>query len=195
MPLWVSYRDKDVAQHTWSIVPIVYRNTSRTRDDFLTPLFGRFENIGISRTYWAFPTITATFDQHGYETDIHPLVYVGRSDQSRHTVLAPIYWDFSDPDKRLTVGFPLYWRFADHKNDAVVEIAGPTLYTQKRMEGGTGWSFRVLPFFSYGESPTGYFWDVLLGLAGYEKTATAKYVKALWLPIKVGDVTTRTAWR
>ena len=195
VPLWVSYRDKDVAQHTWAIVPIVYRNTSRTRDDFLTPLFGRFENIGISRTYWAFPTITATFDQHGYETDIHPLVYVGRSDQSRHTVLAPIYWDFSDPDKRLTVGFPLYWRFADHKNDAVVEIAGPTLYTQKRMEGGTGWSFRVLPFFSYGESPTGYFWDVLLGLAGYEKTATAKYVKALWLPIKVGDVTTRTAWR
>ena len=196
LPLWISYRDKDVSQHSWAILPLFYRNTSKTRDDFLTPLFGRFENIGVSRTYWAFPTITASFDQHGYETDIHPILYVGRNDQSRHTVVAPIYWDFSDPDKRLTVGFPLYWRFADHKTDSVVELAGNMLYTQKRMEGGVGWSFRFLPFFSYGESPTGYFWDVLLGLAGYEKTATAKYVKALWLPIKVGDVTnTRTAWR
>ena len=195
VPLWISYRDKDVDQHTWAILPIFYRNTSQTRNDFLTPLFGRFENIGVSRTFWAFPTITATFDQHGFETDIHPLLYVGRSDQSRHTVLAPIYWDFSDPDKRLTIGFPLYWRFADHKNDAVVEVAGNMLYTQKKMEGGTGWSFRFLPFFSYGESPTGYFWDVLLGLVGFEKTAQANYVKALWLPIKVSDNTTRTAWR
>jgi hypothetical protein len=195
VPLWVSYRDKDVGQHLSALLPFYFRGTSKTRNDLLTPLFGHFENIGISRTYWVFPNITASFDAHGYETDVHPIVYVGRNDQSRHTVVAPVYWDFSDPDKRLTVGFPLYWRFADHKDDSVVEVVANTLYTQKRTSDGMNWSFHVLPFFSYGESPSGYFWNVLLGLAGYERTAKAKYVKALWFPIKVGDVATNTAWR
>jgi hypothetical protein len=195
-PLWVSYVDKDVDQHTWAIVPLFYRNTSRTRRDYLTPLFGRFENIGVSRTYWVFPTITASFDQHGWETDIHPLVYLGRSDQSRHTVFAPIYWDFSDPDKRATVAFPLFWRFADHKDDSVVELVGNSLYTQKRTPDGLSWSFRFLPLFSYGRSPSGYFWDVLLGLVGYEKTAQAKLLKAFWLSFTVGGPDARaTAWR
>jgi len=186
VPLFVRYRDKDVDQTSTALLPIFYKNTSRTRSDFLTPFYGRFENIGVSRTYWAFPTITASFDQHGYETDVHPIVYVGRSDQSRHTVVAPVYWDFSDPDKRMTIGFPLYWRFADHKDDSIVEVVANTVYTQKRTNDGLDWSFRVLPFFSYGESPSGYFWDVLLGLVGYEKTAKEKLVKALWIPFKVG---------
>jgi len=197
VPLYVSYKDKDVDQHTWAFLPFVYRNTSHTRNDWLTPLFGRFENIGVSRTFWAFPTITASFDEHGYETDFHPLVYVGRSDKSKHTVVAPIYWDFSDPDKRLTIGFPLYWRLADHKDDSVVEIVGNTLYTQKRTKEGLNWSFRFLPLFSYGESPSGYFWDVLLGLVGFEKTAQAKYLKALYFPIKVAGPDAspkRAAW-
>jgi hypothetical protein len=195
LPLYVSYKDKDVDQHTWALLPLLYRSTSHTRNDILTPLFGKFENIGVSRTYWAFPTITASFDEHGYETDIHPIVYVGRNDQSRHTVVAPVYWDFSDPDKRLTVGFPLYWRFADHKDDSVVEVAGNMLYTQKRTAEGLNWSFHFLPFFSYGESPSGYFWNVLLGLVGFEKTAQAKYLKALYFPIKVaGPDAKRAAW-
>ncbi len=198
VPLWLSYTDKDVDQHTWAILPFLYRNTSHTRNDMLTPLFARFENVGVSRTFWAFPTITASFDSHGYETDVHPIIYVGRNDQSKHTVVAPVYWDFSDSEKRATVGFPLYWRFADHKDDSVVEVVANTLYTQKRTAEGMNWSFRVLPFFSYGESPSGYFWDVLLGLIGYEKTAQAKYLKALYFPIKVGGAdpaANRAAWR
>ena len=195
VPLWVSYRDKDIDQHTWAILPLFYRNKSHTRSDWLTPLFGRFQNYGQSRTYWVFPTFTATFDTHGYETDFHPLIYVGRNDKAKHTVIAPVYWDFSDPDKRMTIGFPLYWRFADHKDDSVVEVVGNSVYSQKRTSEGMNWSFHFLPFFSYGESPSGNFWNVLLGLAGYEKTATAKYIKALWLPIKIADVGhTRTAW-
>ena len=196
VPLYFSYRDKDVGQHAFGLLPFFYRNSSRTESDLLTPFYGRFENIGVSRTYWVFPTITASFDAHGFETDIHPLVYVGRSDQSTHTVFAPIYWDFSDPAKRMTIGFPLFWSFADHKDDSVVEVVANTLYTRKRTNEGLSWSFRVLPFFSYGESPTGYFWDVLLGLAGFEKTATASYAKAFWLPFKVaGPDATRAAWR
>jgi hypothetical protein len=186
VPLWVSYVDKDVDQHTWALLPILFRNKSPTHNDFLTPLFGRFQTYGQSRTYWVFPTLTSMLDTHGYETDFHPIVYVGRHDQTKHTVIAPVYWDFSDPDKRLTIGFPLYWRLADHKDDSVVEVVGNTLYTQKRTAEGKNWSFHFLPFFSYGESPSGYFWNLLMGFAGFEKTAKAKYVKALWFPIKVG---------
>ena len=186
VPLWISYLDKDIDQHSWAILPLFYRNTSHTRSDWLTPLFGRFESFGVSRTYWVFPTLTASFDTHGYETDFHPIVYVGRNDKSKHAVVAPIYWDFSDPDKRVTVGFPLYWRLADHKDDSVVEVVGNSLYSQKRTSEGMNWSFRFLPFFGYGESPTGYFWDVLMGFVGFEKTAKANYLKALWFPIKVG---------
>ena len=192
VPLYVSYVDKDIDQHTWALLPFIYRNTSHTRSDYLTPLFGRFQSYGESRTYWVFPTLTSTYDTHGYETDFHPILYVGRSDQSRHTVLAPFYWDFSDPDSRITIGFPLYWRFANHKDDSVVEVAGNVLYTQKRTAEGRSWSFHILPLFSYGESPTGYFWNFLMGLAGFEKTAQASYVKALWLPIKVAGAPTAT---
>ncbi len=204
VPLYFSYRDKDVGQHAFGVLPLFYRNSSQTRSDILTPLFGRFENIGVSRTFWVFPTITTSFDSHGYETDIHPILYVGRNDQSTHTVVAPIYWDFSDPEKRFTIGFPLFWRFADHKDDSVVEIVANTLYTRKRTSEGLSWSFRVLPLFSYGESPTGYFWDALLGLVGFEKTATASYLKAFWLPFKVAGADqpkaaqrfeSREAWR
>ena len=190
VPLYISYVDKDVDQHTWALLPLFYRNTSHTRSDWATPLFGRFQSFGQSRTYWVFPTFTATFDTHGYETAFHPILYVGRNDESHHAVLAPIYWDFADKDSRLTIGFPLFWRFANHKDDSVVEVAGNVLYTQKRTAEGKYWSFHFLPLFSYGESPTGYFWNFLMGLAGFEKTAQASYVKALWLPIKVASTAT-----
>ncbi len=197
VPLFFHYTDRDVRQSSWGLIPFYYRNTSETRNDFLTPLFGRFENIGVSRTYWAFPSLVVSFDQHGWETDLHPVAYFGRHDKTRHNVLLPFYFDLATPDDRVTVGFPLYWRFADHKHDAVVQVAGNTLYTQRRVAGGMDWAFHVLPFFSYGESPDGYYWNVLFGLAGYERTATASYVKALWLPIRVsgGDPQPRAAWR
>lgn len=47
------------------------------------------------------------------------------------------------------------------------------------------WSFHVLPVFSYGANPNGYYWNVLFGLAGYERNGQYAYVKTLWLPITV----------
>ena len=185
VPLFFHYTDSDVDQTTWGIAPLFYRNSSHTRSDFLTPLFGRFENKGVSRTYWAFPTLTVTFDRTGWETDLHPILYFGRNEQSTHSVIAPIYWDFASPRGRSTVAFPLFWRFTDTSDDSIVQVAGNTLYLQKKVVGGLDWSFHVLPLFSYGQSPTGYFWNVLFGLAGYRRTAEAAYVNALWIPIKV----------
>ncbi len=185
VPLWWNYRDRDLGVHAWALAPLFYSSDSPAGRDWLTPLVGRFESYGQSRTWWVFPSLTLSADTHGWENDLHPIVYVGRSDDSTHTVIAPIFWDFANPKSRTTVGFPLYWRFADGEDDSVTQVAANTLYTQKRVAGGHDWQFHLLPLFSYGESPTGYFWNVLFGLAGYTRDGAMAKVRALWIPIDV----------
>lgn len=186
LPLWWDYRDRDLDIHAWALAPLFYTSDSPAGHDWLTPLAGRFETYGQSKTWWIFPTLTLMSDKHGWENDFHPLVYVGKSDDSTHTVLAPIFWDFASAQGRTTVGFPLYWRFAKGQDDSVVQVAANTVYTQKRVAGGVDWQFHLVPLFSYGESPTGYFWNVLFGLAGYSRDGAEASVRALWIPINVG---------
>ncbi len=57
---------------------------------------------------------------------------------------------------------------------------------QKRVAGGTDWQFHLLPLFSYGENPGGYFWNVLFGLAGYSRDGASAQVRALWIPFNAG---------
>jgi hypothetical protein len=187
VPLWWSYTDRDLGVHAWGLAPFVYVSASPAGHDWLTPLVGRFESYGESTTWWVAPTFTFSSDTHGWETDFHPIVYTGRTDDSTHTVLAPIFWDFANPKSRTTVGFPVYWRFAEGQDDSVVQVAANTLYVQKRVAGGLDWQFHLLPLFSYGESPNGYFWNVLFGLAGYSHDGSRAQVRALWLPIEVGS--------
>jgi hypothetical protein len=191
VPLWWNYRDRDLGVHAWAIAPLYYSSDSPAGRDWLTPLVGRFETYGESRTWWVFPTLTISSDRHGWSDAFHPIVYVGRSDDASHTVLAPIFWDFANPKGRSTVGFPLYWRFADSSDDSVVQVAANTLYMQKRVAGGTDWQFHLLPLFSYGEHPDGYFWNVLFGLAGYSRDGASSQVRALWLPINFGAAPAR----
>jgi hypothetical protein len=186
VPLWWNYRDRDLGIHAWAIAPFYYSSDSPAGHDWLTPLVGRFETYGQSRTWWVFPTLTLMSDRHGWEDDFHPLIYVGRSDDASHTVVAPVFWDFANPRGRTTIGFPLYWRFADTTDDSVIQVAANTVYVQKRVAGGTDWEFHLVPLFSYGEHPDGYFWNVLFGLAGYSRDGTSSQVRALWLPINFG---------
>jgi len=196
VPLVFDVRDWDIDLHAYAVAPFFYQSNSPRGHDFLTPLFGRFETYGVSRTYWAFPNLTVSTDLHGWETDLHPIVYVGRSDRSSHTVLAPFFWDFASPRGRTTIGFPFYWRFSDSTDDSVVQVAANTVYLQKRVPGGLDWQFHVAPLFSYGENPEGYFWNVLFGLAGYERAAQSAKIKAFWIPIEVGGggATKQAAW-
>jgi hypothetical protein len=195
VPLWWDYRDRDLDSHAWALAPLFYSSDSPAGHDWLTPLIGRFETYGESKTWWVFPTLTLMSDKHGWENDFHPLVYVGKSDDSSHTVVAPIFWDFANAKGRTTVGFPLYWRFADGQDDSVIQVAANTVYVQKRVPGGIDWQFHLVPLFSYGESPGGYFWNVLFGLAGYTRDGAQASVRALWIPIDVGSATptSRTA--
>ncbi|MFO0676451.1 MAG: hypothetical protein U0169_07955 [Polyangiaceae bacterium] len=184
-PLFWHYRDKDTDASALALAPLFYTGSSPAGRGFLTPLFGRFESYGVSRSWWFAPTLTVSAGIHGWETDLHPLVYLGRNGTSKHAVVAPLYWDFANPEGRTTIGFPFLWRFADTSNDSVTQVAANTVYLQKRVSGGRDWQFHVLPVFSYGENPRGYFWNLLFGLAGYERSAEVATVKALWLPIQV----------
>ncbi|MGH7270566.1 MAG: hypothetical protein ACREJ3_09060 [Polyangiaceae bacterium] len=190
VPLFWNYRDRDLGVHAWAIAPLFYTSDSPAGHDWLTPLAGRFESYGISKTWWVFPTLTLSTDRHGWEDDLHPLVYVGRSDQSSHTVVAPFFWDFASPSGRATVGFPVYWRFADTHDGSVVQVTANTVYVQKRVAGGSDWQFHLVPLFSYGENPNGYFWNVLFGLAGYTRDGASSQVRALWIPMNFGGAKT-----
>jgi hypothetical protein len=185
-PIWWNYRDRDLGVHAWAVAPLFYFSDSPAGRDWLTPLIGRFETYGESQTWWIFPTLTLSSDRHGWSDALHPIVYVGRSDDSSHTVLAPIFWDFANPKGRTTIGFPLYWRFADTTDDSVTQVAANTLYMQKRVAGGLDWQFHLLPLFSYGEHPEGYFWNLLFGLAGYSRDGASSQVRAFWIPFNSG---------
>ncbi len=187
LPVFYRKTDTDIGFKSLGIFPFYYGSNSPTGEALWTPLFARFESYNVARTYWAFPNIVYSRDTKGWETDIHPLVYVGRSGQDSHTVLAPVFWDFASPKSRTTIGFPLYWRFADNEAGTTLQVAGNTLYRERRRAGGgKDWEFHVLPLLSFGETPTGHWWNVLFGLAGYDHDEGVSKIKAFWLPITVG---------
>lgn len=185
LPIYYRNTDIDVGYSALGVFPFYYGSSSPKGTSFLIPLFGRFESYNVSRTYWVFPNITYTRDVTGWETDIHPLVYLGRDKTSSHTVLAPFFWDFASTQSRTTIGFPLYWRFANTVDGTVTQVAANTLYRERRVSGGTDWQFHLLPLFSYGQSPSGYWWNFLFGFAGYDRDGATSKIKALWIPIQL----------
>jgi hypothetical protein len=187
LPIYYRSTDIDVGYKALGIFPFYYGSSSPKGRTLLLPLFGRFESYNVSRTYWVFPNLTYTRDLNGWETDFHPLVYIGREKTSSHTVLAPFFWDFASPKGRTTIGFPLYWRFADTVDGTVTQVAANTVYRERRVPGGTDWQFHLLPVFSYGQSPTGYWWNLFFGLAGYDREGATSKIKAFWIPITVSS--------
>jgi hypothetical protein len=185
LPIYYRSTDVDVGFSGLGIFPFYYGSSSPMGETFLTPLFGRFESYNVSRTYWVFPNLTVTRDVEGWETDFHPLIYVGRDKKSSHTVLAPVFWDFASDKGRTTIGFPVYWRFADTEGGTVTQVAANTLYREKPAAGGKDWQFHILPLFSYGQSPQGHWWNILFGLAGYDRDGDTAKIKAFWIPITV----------
>lgn len=193
VPLYYAYDDKDTGFRARGFFPFYYGDKGNEGESFWTPLFARFESYGQSRTYWAFPNFTFQRSYKGWETDLHPILYLGRSEHSSHTVLAPFLWDFTSLKSRATVAFPFYWRFADTQTQEVTQVAGNTVYLQKRVSGGLDWQFHFVPLFSYGENPSGYFWNVLFGIAGYKRQGTLSQMKAFWLPITLSGTDTKVA--
>jgi hypothetical protein len=184
-PLYWSYTDKDIGFRWWALWPLFYNHNGPSGFGYWNPLFGYFEEYGRSRTTWVFPSLVVENDVDGWEVDLHPITYVGRSKNSAHSVLAPVFWDFASDKGRSTVVFPFYWRFADTTDGSVTQVSLNTLYREKRVAGGVDWQFHLLPVVSFGDTPEGSWWNLLFGLAGYTRQGSYARVRAFWIPIQV----------
>ena len=169
VPLFFNYRDRDIDLSRWGLLPLAYHSTSPTHNDWFTPIFARFEERGVSTSTWIFPTFVRGTHKDGWHTDFYPLLFTGRDKTSSHAVVAP-----------------LFWRFADTADDSVTQVVLNTLYIRKQVAGGTDWQFHLLPLLSFGAAPEGHFWNILFGLAGYQRSGEYSRIKAFWIPIQVG---------
>lgn len=185
-PFYWRMHDPDIGQTKHLLFPFFYRNQGpRDNDLAFFPFYAHFRRYGLRDTTWVTPFVQHTTSITGWETNIHPLVYIGRDRQHSHTVVAPFFWDFVTPTSRTTVGFPFYWRIADQTSTTQVVLN--TYYSEKKLRNGTDWTFHLLPIFSYGETPNGHHWDVLFGLAGYKRRGAETTMKLFWVPIKLSE--------
>ena len=181
-PLYWHYRDPDIGLDQKLLFPFLYSRTSpRESNQVFFPFWGHFERYGVSETTWITPFFQHTHDLRGWQTNIHPILYLGRSGHQSHTVVAPFFWDFVGRDERATVGFPVYWRFSDR--DSVSQLVGNVYYHERKVKGGLDWEVHIFPAFSYGETPDGHWWNVLYGLAGYTRRGHTAKMRTLWIPI------------
>jgi hypothetical protein len=185
VPLVLHYHDKDIGLSTTMVAPFFVSSHSPETAAFFTPLGGRIESYGVSKTLWVAPTLTINTNSHGWENDFHPIFYFGRNDQDSHNVIAPVFWDFATPTSRTTIAAPVFVRLHDAKGGTITQVAANTVYLEHRVEGGKDWQFHFVPLFSYGEDPQGYFWNFLFGFAGYQREGSFARIRALWIPITV----------
>jgi len=133
---------------------------ARLRDDALS-LFLAHQARWSQRIGVGHAAIRAQPRLSGWSTNLYPFLYLGRSEESTHTVVAPIFWDFASPKSRVTVAFPFYWRFAD--TTSVSQLLGNTYYHERKVGSSRDWELHIFPAFSYGETPDGHWWNVLYG--------------------------------
>lgn len=183
-PLYWHYRDPDINLDEKLLFPFLYSRTSpRESDQVFFPFWGHFKRYGISESTWITPFFQHSTNLRGWQTNINPILYLGRNGRSTHMVIAPVFWDFASPKQRTTVGFPVFWRVADQ--DTVSELVGNVYYHQRQLKDGLDWQIHIFPVFSYGETPDGHWWNLFYGLAGYTRRGDMVKVRTLWIPITV----------
>jgi len=180
-PFFWDYRDPDIGKRTRLLFPFLYSSTSPREQNFaFFPFWGYFHRYGVKKTTWVTPFFEHSHGLTGWETNIHPLLYLGRNQDTTHTVVLPFFYDFASPRSRSTVVFPMYWRFDD--GDTVSQLALNTYYRERKLRRGLDWEFHFFPAFTYGETPDGHWWKVLYGLAGYTRRGTMTKMYAAWIP-------------
>ncbi len=181
-PFYWHYRDPDIQLDQKLLFPFLYSRTSpRESNQVFFPFWGHFERYGVSETTFITPFFQHTHDLRGWQTNIHPILYTGRSGHDSHTVVAPFFWDFAGRESRATVVFPVFWRFSDREQ--VSQLVGNTYYHERKRKDGLDWELHFFPAFSYGETPDGHWWNVLYGLAGYTRRGDLVKMRTLWIPI------------
>ncbi|MEM1034642.1 MAG: hypothetical protein AAGN82_30160 [Myxococcota bacterium] len=185
-PLVWHYVDPDIDLDRWLALPFYYRETSNRSDNFaLFPFYGQFKRHGLSREWWVTPLFRHKRSITGWQTDLYPLFYSGRTYDKSHVVLAPFFFDFNRPGHRSTVVAPLFWRFKSPRG--LDQVIGNTYYGETKTPQGTEWQFHFFPFFSFGETPRGHWWNVLYGLAGYSQSGTRSRMRLAYIPITLSQ--------
>lgn len=185
-PLYWHYRDPQVGLDQKLLFPFYFSRTSPREDSrVLFPFYADIRRKGLSRSTWVTPLFNYETNLRGWSASLYPFLFAGRDGFDTHTVIAPFFYDFATRSSRATVGFPFYWRFA--QADRVSQLVGNVFYSERRLKQGMSWEVHVFPLFSYGETPSGHFWDVLYGLAGYERQGSMTRVKTFWVPIQLSD--------
>jgi hypothetical protein len=180
-PLYWDWRDPDVGEQSRLLFPFLYSSVGpRGRDFAFFPFWAHFDRFGVRKTTWVTPLVQHSHGLTGWSTNIYPLLYLGRNQESSHTVLAPIFWDFASPRSRSTVVFPVYWRFDD--GNTVSQLVLNTYYHERKLDRGLDWEFHFFPAFAYGETPDGHWWKLLYGLAGYTRKGAMTKMYAGWIP-------------
>ena len=181
-PLYWHYRDPDIGLDRKLLLPFVYTSDSpRGKDLAIFPFFGHFQRYGLSNETWITPLFRYREDTSGWQANLFPFIHMGRTHQSTHLVVAPFVWDFATPTSRATVVLPGFFRFADQ--ESISQVALNTFYHEKKVPGGAEWEFHFFPFFSYGQSPTGHWWNVLYGSAGYTRENAMSKIRLAYIPI------------
>ncbi len=181
-PFYWRTHDPDAGVDQRLLFPFIYSRTGpRESTQAFFPFWAHSKRYGISETTFITPFFQHTHSLTGFSTNIHPLVYVGRDGKRSHLVVAPFLFDIAGTESRATVVFPFYWRFSDL--DSTTQLIGPVYYGEKKVHKGLDWQFHVFPFFSYGETPNGHWWNVLYGLAGYTRQGAETKARALWIPV------------
>jgi hypothetical protein len=185
-PFYWDYRDPDTGLRQQLLFPFLYsRQSPRESTQAFFPFWAHKQRFGISNTLWITPIFQHSHDLTGWATNIHPILYLGRSGKQSHLVVAPLFYDFVGTESRSTVGFPVYWRFSDLTS--VTQVVGNVYYHEKQLHAGTEWEIHAFPAFSYGNTPRGHFFNVLYGFAGYSRQGDQATVRLLWIPFRVGS--------
>lgn len=185
-PLYWDYRDPEIGLSQKLLFPFYFSRTGpRDNTHVLFPFFANIERTGLSETTWVTPLFQHSTDLRGWATNIYPILFMGRDGFDTHTVVAPFFYDFASRSSRTTIGFPFYWRFASE--NSVSQLVGNVYYSEQKGRQGVEWQIHVFPFFSYGETPDGHFWNVLYGLAGYERHGSMTKAHTFWIPITLSN--------
>lgn len=182
-PLYWQFRDERIGLRRDLLLPFFYRNKSpRESTHTVFPFFSYTNRLGISRSLWITPLFNQRSHLRGGSTSLHPFFYFGKNGHNRHRVAFPLYFDVQKLQTRSTVIPPLLFVRAKGR-DTLTQLVGPVLYRERQYSNGKEWQIHLLPLMSFGQTPNGHFWNLLFGLAGFEREGPSTKAKVLWLPI------------
>lgn len=185
-PFYQQYRSLDYRFD--SVAPFFFRSQeplTGAHTEAVFPLFYHRATFS-TNTWWVLPTAHYHRENADWYFNLYPLVFTGQTGPRRHTVIAPLYFDFQNEEthSRAMMVTPLFWRFSDP--NSVTMLAGNFLWMSAVRQGVRSYEWHLLPIFSYARPrPEDLSWNVLFGLAGYRRAGTHRQIRVLWIPINL----------